>query len=539
MLSWIFALAAGLALAALAYRVRPAAPAATVFALRAFAGTLMVALLLDAPLGPSRPLAPWVGLDVSASWRSGGDSAQWTRARAVVDSLRSAGADRVILFGDSLRIDSVPTVPSDVASRVGSLVDAATAAGRPLVLVTDGMLDDPERIARLPRGSAVRVVSATARPDAAIALLDAPGGALGGDTVPLRIVAKAGAAGSAATALELRLDDRVIASTPLPALGAFEEHEVRVGVPVPPSDGTRRLRAALVAGSDGSTAGMGSNRDAVAENDTASASLVVSGAAAATFISSAPDQDARFALAVLRGTRRGPVQAFWRVAPGQWRMDGSLRAATEAAVRQAAAAAPLLVLHGDTAIFGAPRALGRGALVLFTPPPAGEDYYPAGTGDSPVAAVLSGVPWDSLPPLDVAPMVPRGSPAVIARRARRFEERTVFHLEEGARRTVVVPASGLWRWRLRGGRASDAFDAVWGSVFDWVGATPRSGSPLAARDRPSAEWVPRRATVASGAIGDGVPMDRAPRALTAWWLAAAAIIALCAEWLLRRKIGLR
>jgi len=34
-------------------------------------------------------------------------------------------------------------------------------------------------------------------------------------------------------------------------------------------------------------------------------------------------------------------------------------------------------------------------------------------------------------------------------------------------------------------------------------------------------------------------MDRAPRALSAWWLAAIAITALCAEWLLRRKIGLR
>ena len=543
MLSWILALVAGLALAALAYRVRPAAPAATVFALRAFAGTVMVALLLDAPLGPSRPLAPWVGLDVSASWRASGDPAQWATARALVDSLRSAGADSVILFGDSLRSDTVPTIPHDVASRVGPLVDAAIAAGRPLVLVTDGLLDDPERIARLPRGSQIRVVPAAARPDAAIALLDAPGGALGGDTVPVRIVMKAGAAGSLATALELRLDDRVITSAPVSALEAFEEHEVRVAVPVPASDGTRRLRTALVAGSapagPSSTAGSGANRDAVAENDTASAPLVVSGAAAATFISSAPDQDARFALAVLRGTRRGPVQAFWRVAPGQWRIDGSLLPATEAAVRQAAAAAPLLVLHGDTALFGTPRALGRGALVLFAPPAAGEDYYPAGTGDSPLSAVLSGVPWDSLPPLDVAPMAPRGAPAVIARRARRFEERTVFHLDEGPRRTVIVPASGLWRWRLRGGRASDAFDAVWGSVFDWVGAEARNGAPVEARARASAEWVPRRATVASGAIGDGVPMDRAPRALTAWWLAAAAIIALCAEWLLRRKIGLR
>ena len=115
----------------------------------------------------------------------------------------------------------------------------------------------------------------------------------------------------------------------------------------------------------------------------------------------------------------------------------------------------------------------------------------------------------------------------------------MFHLEEGARRTVVVPASGLWRWRLRGGRASDAFDAVWGSVFDWVGAEGRNGAPVEARARASAEWVPRRASVASGAVGEGVPMDRAPRALTAWWLAAAAIIALCAEWLLRRRIGLR
>ncbi len=539
MLSWITALAAGVALAALAYRVRLAAPTATVFALRAFAGTLIFALLLNAPLGPSRPLASWVGLDVSASWRASGDTAQWVAARALVDSLRSAGADSVILFGDSLRSDTVPAVPADLASRVAPLIDAAIAAGRPLVIVTDGQLDAADRISRLPRGSSVRVVRATARPDAAVARLDAPGGALGGDTIPVRVVVKAGAVGSATTTLTLRLDDRVISTMPLPALDAFEEHEARIAVPIPASDGTRRIRAALDGAAAVAASGTGSNRDAVAENDTASASVVVSGAAAATFISTAPDQDARFALAVLRGTRRGPVQAFWRVAPGQWRTDGSLRPTTEAAVRQAAIAAPLLVLHGDTAMFGAPRALGREALVLFAPPVTGEDYYPVGTGDSPIAAVLAGVPWESLPPIDVAPMAPRGAPAVIARRARRFEERTVFHLDDGVRRTVIVPASGLWRWRLRGGRASDAYDAIWGSVFDWVAAETRRGAPVEARARVSTEWVPRRAAVASGAVGDGTPMDRAPRAVTAWWLAALVIVALCTEWLLRRKIGLR
>lgn len=566
MLSWILALAAGLGLAALAYRLRPAKPATLVFGLRFLAATLTVALLLDAPLAPARPLDPWVGVDVSASWRLGeasnaavsglADAAPWAKARRVVDSLLAAGADSVLLFGDSVTTGSLPDGPSDRASRVGPLVEAAMATGRPLVLVTDGRLDDPERVARLPRGSAVIVVEADPLPDAAIAALDAPGGALGGDTVAVRVVVKAGAAGSPAATVELRLDERVVSSDAIPAMQAFEEREVRVSVPVPANDATRRLRATLLAGGAVGAAGAAAGgppvgTDAVVENDTASAELVVSGAAAATFISTSPDQDARFALAVLRGTRRGPVQAFWRVAPGEWRTDGAMRPVTEAAVRAAAVAAPMLVLHGDTAAFGAPRSLARGALVLIAPPAAGEDYYPAGTGDSPLAAVLAGVPWDSLPPLDVAPMAPRGYPAVIARRARRFDERTVFHLaESGSQRTVVVPASGLWRWRLRGGRASDAFDAVWGSVFDWAGderggvaraAGASSGSSGAAPSRAAAraEWVPRRATVGSGAVGDGVPMDRAPRALSAWWLAAIAVLALCAEWLLRRKIGLR
>jgi hypothetical protein len=550
MLSWIIALAAGLGLAALSYR-RPSHSARGVFALRALAGLCAVALLLDAPLAPSRPIAPWVGVDVSASWQlvdaaavapavSGlaGAPTGWAAARATVDSLLAAGADSVLLFGDSVRGDTLPAVPSDRRSHVGALVEAAMATGRPLVIVTDGALDDPERVARLPRGSAVIVMGPAPAPDAAIALLDAPGGALGGDTIPVRIVAKAGNGGSSAATLEVRLDDRVISSSPLPAMEAYEEREVRVTIPVPANDATRRIAVRLVS----------SGADAVAPNDTASAPLVVSGAAAATFISTSPDQDARFALAVLRGTRRGPVQGFWRVAPGQWRTDGSLRAVTEQAVRAAAGSAPMLVLHGDTAVFGAPRAVARGALVLMAPPAAGDDYYPAGTGDSPLAAALAGVPWDSLPPLDVAMMAPRGYPAVIARRARRFDERTVFHLEDGARRTVVVPAAGLWRWRLRGGRSADAFDAVWGSVFDWVGNERRGAAEGSAAGEASvapsrnalrSELVPRRATVSSGAVGDGVPMDRAPRALLAWWLAAIAIIALCAEWLLRRKIGLR
>ncbi len=534
MILWLISLAAGASLAVLSYRARPTGPVLPVFGLRVLGATIAIALLLNAPLGPRRPLAPWIGLDVSASWRATGDTTAWRRALAVVDSVRDAGADSLLVFGDSVRPGvTIPGEPVDGASRVAALVEAALAVGRPLVIVTDGALDDPERVARLPRGSAIRVVASADTEDAAVSVLDVPGGALGGDTIQARTVVKAGAGGAAATVVAVALDGRLVSEQSLPALDAFEERELRVPIPIPATDATRRVAVRLGTGG------------AVAGNDTASAEVVVSGAAAATFISTAPDQDARFALAVLRGTRRGPVQGFWRIAPGEWRVDGSLREVSERAVRDAAAATPLLVMHGDTAIFGPPRSLGNGALVLFAPPAPAEDYYPSGTGDSPVAAALSGVPWDSLPPLDVAPMRTSGRgihAAVLTRRGRRFEERAAIVLEDAARRVAVVPAAGFWRWRLRGGRPGDAFNAMWGSVFDWVGADPRAGAAtLAPRRGVNAEWVPRRATVSDGAVGDGAAVDRAPRALgaNAWWLALIAIAALCTEWLLRRRIGLR
>ena len=115
-----------------------------------------------------------------------------------------------------------------------------------------------------------------------------------------------------------------------------------------------------------------------------------------------------------------------------------------------------------------------------------------------------------------------------------------MRLVEGPRRIALVPAAGFGRWRLRGGRSAEAFDALWGSLFDWVGAETASGEssdPRAARDL--SELVPRRPTVADGAVGGGRPMAAAPRAGTAWWLALIAVLALCAEWIWRRRVGLR
>ena len=66
----------------------------------------------------------------------------------------------------------------------------------------------------------------------------------------------------------------------------------------------------------------------------------------------------------------------------------------------------------------------------------------------------------------------------------------------------------------------------------------KGGSSLLAVN-PSSELLPRRPTVRDGAIGSRTAVGEAPRARDYSWLFAVALIALCAEWLLRRRAGMR
>lgn len=521
---WLSSLAVGLALAFVTYGRR--APRA-VFALRTIAGTLAIALLLDAPLAPARPLAPWVALDVSASW-TGADAAAWTAARAAADSAMSAGGDSLLIFGERVRGDTAPSVPSDTQSRVTELVEAARALGRPVTVITDGRLEDGDRLADLPEGSALVVHEGAARNDLAIAAFDPPRAAVIGDSLDLVVLLRAGSGGAAARAASLTLGDRLLGTVAVDSLPAFGEREVTWRVALPALEGTQPLRVALNAA------------DEVAANDSASAPLLVTGTATIAFVSTSPDQDARFALAVLRGTQRGAVRAYQRVAPGQWREGDALRAVPEDAVRRAVEQASLVVLHGDTAFFGPPRRRARGALVLMPPSEGNEEFYVLSAGDSPLRAALGDLPFDALPPLRVgAPVAGTSLPVLLARRARRGEDRAVVALQEGPPRVAIVPAAGFWRWRTRGGRPAEAFDAVWGSIFDWVTTTARTPGADAESPRLAMELVPGPATVRSGSVGTGPVRDLAPRARGAWWLAALALLALCGEWVMRRRIGWR
>jgi hypothetical protein len=324
------------------------------------------------------------------------------------------------------------------------------------------------------------------------------------------------------------LGGRPFAAASLGALAPFEERTVSVRAVVPALEGEQGLEVALAPG------------DPVAGNDTATVPVNIAGVASVALVSTSPDQDARFAHAVLRATQRGAVRAYWRVAPGQWREGEALRPVSEATVRRALAQSSLAVLHGDTAYFGAPRARSEGALVLMPTPSGPDEYYATSAGDSPVRAALAELPWDDLPPLRAGqPPRNRGLRALVARRARRGEERAVVTLEEGARKTAVVTAAGFWRWRTRGGRSADAFNAVWGSIFDWVAAAPDTRADGADAPRVARELLPRAASVASGLVGSAPARDLTPRVRGAWWLAALALLALCGEWVMRRRFGWR
>jgi hypothetical protein len=99
------------------------------------------------------------------------------------------------------------------------------------------------------------------------------------------------------------------------------------------------------------------------------------------------------------------------------------------------------------------------------------EWYPSAAPASPLAPALSGLVWDSLPPVGIATNPPKGAwQGVEARRGRGDERKPILVGSDEPRRVAIVAASGLWRWRFRGGVASDAFTALWGSIFDWLAA---------------------------------------------------------------------
>jgi hypothetical protein len=459
---WLLALAAGVLLAVIQYGWRGLrADWLTLVPpiLRIIAVTLIVALLLDAPTASARRVPSWVALDASMSMTRG-DTALW---RSAVDSARRAHADSTFVFGDSVRPASpAPTtaLPHDQSSLLRPAVERALGAGHPLTVITDGELDDPDAIAALPAGSRVVLLEHRRRRDLAAVTMDAPSALVTGDTLDVHIDVLAGAAGSGAGRATLFLDRTALGSVPIDSLPAYGERRVDIKVTPTGAMGPAVLRAVV-----------GSTADAEPRNDTLTAAVDVSRGASAVFVSTVPDFDARYALAVLRGALSIPTRGFFRVAPGEWRLDGTLTPVAEATVRQALRDAPVAIIQGDTSEFGPPRAATLGPLALMSTSATSGEWYPSAAPPSPLAPALAGLVWDSLPPVAASETVPHGAwTGLEARRNRGDEQQAIVVGTDEPRRVAIVAASGLWRWRFRGGTSADAFTALWGSIFDWLAA---------------------------------------------------------------------
>ncbi len=421
---------------------------------------IALALLLDVPVGRRQTLPPLVAVDVSASWLRARDAADF--GAALRDAQRAADGDTLWVLGAALRAAGEVVTASDAQSAVGALADRAMGTGRRITLFTDGELDDPERVAMFPAGSVIDVRAAAPRSDLAVRGLEAPSTVVAGDSIAVVVRLLAGGAGSAAGTLRLTVDDVALWTTPVPELPAWGEHELGAVVLPPPQGPAQRILRAVV-----SAVG-----DAEPRNDTLSATLDVASLPLGVVVSTAPDQDLRHALAVLRGTVGIPVRAFLQVAPGQWRVEPGLTRIAEFAVREAVAAAPFVVLHGDTAVFGPPRSVARGALALLVPAPddVADEWYVTETPRSPLGLGLAGVAWDSLPPLAVG-RAPTGAwTAMLARDVRGAPPRAVLVGDDVPRRHITMVASGTWRWAVRGGAWADAHRTLWGAVFDQLAA---------------------------------------------------------------------
>ena len=458
MLSWLVAAVAGMAIAVVAYGWRDprgTPERALPVLLRAAALTALIAALLDAPMGRVRRPPMLVALDASASWHRAASDSAW---RAAVVRAADVGGDSVILFGDSARVAAPPATARDAASRARALVARALATGRPTLVLTDGAIADPGELTALPAGSRLEVLAPSRGSDLALVVLDLPRTLMRGDTIEARVTVAAGTAGARSGRVSLMAGDAQVAEAALDSAMVDAERSYTLRAPIRTGDGPLVVRAIItVAG------------DVEPRNDTLRAVIDVSEAAGAVFVSTSPDLDARFAVGVLRGTLSLPTRAYYRVAPGQWRVDGSLAPVAEADVRRAVRSAPLVVLHGDTAVFGATGQAIQGAVALIPPVTERGDWYAIGAPASPLAAALSGLAWDSLPPVDVAPRLPAGAWAGLeTRRARQFERRPAVVGIERPRRQVIVGAAGLWRWHFRGGAGADAYSALWGSIFDWL-----------------------------------------------------------------------
>jgi hypothetical protein len=561
----------------------------------AWTGLGLLLLNLSCPVRAA-PLRPLVLLDASLSF--GAPGGRWAEAR---DSALRWGEVRP--FGDErARTD---TVPDRGRSLLSPALLAASASDRPVLVVTDGEIEDaadlsPELIAR----TGVRVFPRVPLPDLAVTSVGGPSRVTAGDTIPLEMeVQSVGGSPPDSALLEVKSGRERVASRWLRFAGAGSR---RIRIPVPsaavgPGD---HLLAVTLAGTP----------DAEPRTDTRLHLVTVAATPGVVLLAGPGDWDSRFLYRTLRDVAQLPVRGYVRLDPQRWRSMTDLRPVSTELLRRAARRADLLILMGETGalaegsaargIWNWPGATGRGQLA--------GDWYLSASEVSPLSGAFLGQPVDSFPPaIQLTPLQTSAADwvALTAQLGRRGAARpAVFGRQEGRVRRVNVAVDGLWRWAFRGGSSEQSYRAWAAATASWLlgGADTVRGAarpvrPVVANGRPVVfEWTGSGLpaplglvwTGGAGQRADTLHFDGAGRA-TVWlppgehryrlsgggagtvgveeysdellpkpvalaarearaagpagrsaardwlWLFGICVLALSAEWLARRRLGLR
>jgi hypothetical protein len=448
-------------------------------------GILLINLSCPVSGAPLRPLAL---LDASLSMAAAGG--RWMQAK---DSAARWGEVRQ--FGDER--SSVDSNPARGRSLLAPALLAASASDRPLVVVTDGEIEDvreipPDLLAR----STIRLFSRSQQPDLALTRVTGPSRVSSGDSIALEVeVQPLGGIGADSVSVEVTSGTNRVAFRTVRLRGQAAGR-ARVALPSSVlSSGDHLLRVGLTP-----------SGDAEPRTDVRLHLITVAATPGVVFLASPADWDSRFLYRTLREVGQLPVRGYVRFDRNRWRTMGDLRPVPADVVRRAARRADLLILKGDASEFGegsAARGIWRW--------PSGEgaetqvpgDWYLSESDASPVAGAFLGQPVDSFPPAILLTSMqtgPRDWVALHAQLGRRGALRpAVFGRQDGQVRAVTVAVEGLWRWPFRGGSSEQSYRS-------WVAAT--------------ASWLLGGADSAAGVAKPVQPVVQNGRPLVFQWLGA-------------------
>lgn len=471
-LLFITAMAAAAGYAGWVYsRMEVRVPGARILAgLRFSSLTLLAALLLDVSV-PGSPLEPerWALVDVSAS--TGGDVATAVATRRA--ELEDAGW-RVVPFSSSVGDGAAAAGSAHHTLLAPALARAAEAGAVDVLVVSDLRFHDVVAAESVLDRTGLHVIFERVEgggTNAGITTFEFETPPSRGETVPARVEFFSSGPGPDSALLEIREEERLVASrrVALPAPG--RRALTTVQVPSTRREGRVRYEATLRRDGDDYPA---DDRAAVyAQVDREEGALVL--------ISLRPDWEPRVLQPVLGDASGLETRGFLRIGADRFAPTGRGidRGAPvgAAAVRATAEGAHVLVVHGTgpddpewvaTLVRRSPRVV----LIPADEGTPGEWYVSSEVPASPVAGQFVGVTLQGLPPLlSVGGGAdPAGGDAVLGAQLRGTGPLSgVLTLHSGpSGRVAVTRATGFWRWGMRGDGPRDVYRRLWSGVLGWL-----------------------------------------------------------------------